>query len=380
MCLHQLRIGRKTEESNSVNNLCFSPSDILDFTWDKYQRKVSRLNHPVVVAWELTRACDLRCIHCGAEAGEPAEDELSTEEALRAIDNMTEAGTKHLLIAGGEPLVRKDIFTLAEYGSKRLSVGINTNGFSLDRSVAERLRDAGVNQIRVSLDGATSETHDLIRGKGSFERAVEAIQTCVSRGFPDVGIEATISSLNYDELPDMVKLASDLGVSVFEAGDMAPIGRAKKLAHLCLSKKQRGEMLAFLAEIQSTIPTLTITSELPHIFIVNEEMQNKCTDPYSKDVSLGCGAGIVGAGLTADGKIVPCPAGLKIEVGNIRKDRLKDVWANSLLLKKLQSREVTGKCGRCEYQYACGGCRGAAAMAGDFMGEDPGCWYEPTLK
>jgi len=363
-----------------MKRLCLSPSDVLDFTWDKYQRKVSRLNHPVVIAWGLTSACDLHCIHCAVDAGEPNKDELSTEEALMAIDNMAEAGTKHLLIAGGEPLLRKDIFTIAEYAANSLSVGINTNGFSLDRSAAQKLRDSGVNQVRVSLDGAKPETHDMIRGKGSFERAVEAIRICVGLGFPDVGIEATISLLNYDEMPDMVRLASDLGVGVFEAGDMAPAGRAKKLAHLCLSKEQRGEMLRFLAEMQETIPSLIITSELPHIFIVSEEMQNKCTDIYSKDVSLGCGAGIVGAGLTVDGKIVPCPLGLQVEIGDIRKDRLKDVWANSELLKRLQSREVTGKCGRCEYQYACGGCRGAAAIAGDPMGEDPGCWYEPDLR
>ena len=367
-------------KEEEIAHLGFSPSDILDFTWDKYQRKVSRLNHPVVIAWALTHACDLRCIHCVVEAGEPAEYELSTEEAFMAIDNMAEAGTKHLLIAGGEPLVRKDIFALAEYASKRLSVGINTNGFSLNRSVAQRLKDAGVNQIRISLDGAKSKTHNSIRGKDSFERAVEAIETCVSLGFPDVGIEATISLLNYEELPEMIKLASDLGVGVFEAGDMAPVGRAKKLVHLCLSIEQRGEMLRFLAEIQEAIPTLIITSELPHIFIVNKKMQNTCIDPYSKKVSLGCGAGIVGAGLTVDGKIVPCPLGLVAEVGDIRRDRLKDVWVNSPLLKKLQSRKVGGKCGRCEYQYACGGCRGAAAIAGDPMGEDPGCWYEPALK
>jgi len=362
-----------------MNDLCFAPSDILEFTWDKYQRKVSRLDYPVVIAWEITRACDLHCIHCAAEAGEKAAYELSTEEALKAIDNMVEAGTRHLLIAGGEPLIREDIFTLVEYASKRLSVGINTNGFSLNMSMAERLKDVGVNQIRISLDGAKAKTHDLFRGKGSFERAIEAIETCVSLDFPDVGIEAVISSLNYDELPDMIKLASDLGVRVFEAGDMAPIGRAKKLAHLCLSKEQRGEMMRFLAEIQRSIANLIITSELPHIFIVNEDLQNKCMDPYLRDVSLGCGAGIVGAGLTVDGKIVPCPLGLQVEVGDIRRDRLKDIWTNSTLLKKLQSREVTGKCGKCEYQYACGGCRGAAAMAGDPMGEDPGCWYEPAL-
>ncbi|MDY6857557.1 MAG: radical SAM protein [Thermodesulfobacteriota bacterium] len=363
-----------------MNDLCFSPADIQEFTWDKYQRKVSVLNRPVVIAWGLTKACDLKCIHCGVEAGKPVRDELSTEDALKAIDNMAEAGTKHLLLAGGEPLLREDIFTLAEYASKRVSVGINTNGFSLNRSTAKRLRDCGVNQMRISLDGAKPKTHDRIRGNGSFEKAVSAIETCITLGFPDVGIEATIFSLNYDELPDMVKLSCDLGVGVFEAGDLAPVGRAKKLAHLCLSKEQRKEMLRFLAEIQETLPTLIITSELPHIFIVNKNMQNTCIDPYSKDVSLGCGAGIVGAGLTVDGKIVPCPLGLQVEIGDIKRDRLKDIWVNSPFLKRLQSREVTGKCGRCEYQYACGGCRGAAAMAGDFMGEDPGCWYEPALE
>ena len=363
-----------------MKDLCFSPPDILEFTWDKYQRRVSRLDHPVVIAWALTMACDLRCIHCAAEAGEPAPDELTTEEALRAIDNMAEAGTKHLLIAGGEPLLRDDLYTLAEYASKRLSVGINSNGFSLSRAVAQRLRDAGVNQVRISIDGAKEKTHDTFRGKGSFRRAVEAVNTCVDMGFPDVGIEATISLLNYDELPDMIRLASDLGVGVFEAGDMAPMGRAQNLAHLCLSREQRGEMLKLLAELQETLPTLIITSELPRIFAVSQRMQSSCADPYSNDVALGCGAGIVGAGLMVNGKIVPCPLGLQVEIGDIRTDRLKDIWANSPLLKRLQSRQVSGKCGRCEYQYACGGCRGTAALAGDPMGEDPGCWYEPALR
>ena len=134
-----------------MKDFCLSPVDIHDATWYKYQNKVSRLNRPVVIAWGLTNACDLHCIHCAVEAGKPAENELSTEEALRAIDNMVEARTRHLLMAGGEPLVRKDIFTLAEYASKKLSVGINTNGFSLNTDVAQRLRDAGVNQIASTL-------------------------------------------------------------------------------------------------------------------------------------------------------------------------------------------------------------------------------------
>jgi len=363
-----------------MNEPCLLPDDILDFTCNKFHRRVSILDHPVVVVWEITHACDLRCIHCGVDAGIPGEKELSTEEGLMAIDNIIEACAKHLLMAGGEPLMRKDIFTLAKHASKSLSVGINTNGFSLTRSVGERLRDAGVNQIRVSLDGAESMTHDLIRGKGSFKRAVEAIEICVGLGFPDVGIEATISSLNYSELPEMVKLAFDLNVVVFEAGDMAPIGRGKDLSHLCLSKEQRGEMMELLVEIQGVYPGLMITSELPHILIANKELQNSCSDPYSKDISIGCGAGVVGVGIGVDGMVVPCPVGLKMEIGNIRRERLRDIWSNSSILKILQSRKVTGKCGRCEYQYACGGCRGAAAMNGDFMGDDPNCWHEPALK
>ncbi|MBI2877186.1 MAG: radical SAM protein, partial [Candidatus Tectomicrobia bacterium] len=227
----------------------YAPGDILDFSFNKYQQEVLRLKRPLLIVWEVTHACDMSCRHCGVDAGRPLEDELTTAEALRVIDELGSMGLQHLLFAGGEPLVRPDLLQLAAHGARYFSVGINTNGYRLDGPLAERLREAGVNQVRISLDGADAPTHDYLRREGSFARAVAAVKHCLAQEFPEVGIQATLSQWNYAQLPALIELAAGLGVRVFEAREFFPTGRGKEMAHLALSHAQREEMFAYLAEM-----------------------------------------------------------------------------------------------------------------------------------
>lgn len=357
----------------------YAPEDILDFSFNKYHQEVLRLKGPLLMAWEVTHACDMSCRHCGVDAGQPLEDELTTAEALRVIHELGKIGLRHLLFAGGEPLVRPDILDLAAYGASLFSVGINTNGYSLDLRLAEKLRQAGVNQIRISLDGADAPTHDYLRREGSFERAVAAVKHCLSQDFPEVGIQATLSQWNYPQLPALIEMAADLGVRVFEAREFFPVGRGKSMAHLALSHAQREEMFDYLAEMQQKLSRPIITSEDPYLFLANGELQGLCLNPHLRELCLGCGAGILGGALKPNGQVTPC-GGVNLVIGDLRHDSFAEIWSNSEALKVLRERDFSGKCGRCEYKYTCGGCRALAFAHGDLAGEDPRCWHQPLLR
>ncbi|MHC1566519.1 MAG: radical SAM protein [Candidatus Syntropharchaeia archaeon] len=354
----------------------FAPEDILDFTQDKYNRIVRRISKPVFATFEITNACNLRCAHCGINSGVSLKDELNTEDACRMIDQLCDAGTKFLMFIGGEPLFRKDFLEIAEYASIFLSVGINTNGILLNKEYARKLKDIGIYNVKVSFDG---KSHDALRGKGSYKKALDAIKACLDVGIPYVQIEATISRMNFDELPEMIEMAKDLGVHVFEANEFLPIGRGKNFPDLVLTKEQRKRMYEYLYEKKEEIDTPIILSEPPYKFLCfNEQLKEMCFDPFSEEKSIGCGAGIISMGISANGKVMPCPV-LRIEVGDLRKTDLRVIWEESEVLRKLRERKLLhGKCGRCEFKFVCGGCRGVAyAETGDFLGEDPRCWYEP---
>ncbi|MDO8473123.1 MAG: radical SAM protein [Dehalococcoidia bacterium] len=360
----------------------FDPEDIHDFTQAKFERNIPRFARgPVDVTWEVTNACNLRCRQCFLpDAGRPMPDELTLEEGYRLLDNLAEAGVKSLLFSGGEPLSRPDLEELATYASGRMKVWLQTNGWLLEEK-AESLKKLGFEQVQVSLDGAVAETHDWFRGKGSFDRAVRGIRRCVELGFPSVGIAATISRRNIDEVPRMVDQALDMGVRAFETLSFMPSGRGATMSDMVLSTEQRSGLYRFLAEKQQQLESrMVVGSEEPFMYIKSKKLLDACAHPTSKAVGIGCGAGLLGCAVKPNGKVFPC-VGVPVEIGDLRIERLKDVWRDSAVLKKLRNRrEVKGKCGRCEYKFVCSGCRGAAYVAtGDIMGGDPTCWHEPRL-
>jgi len=351
--------------------------DILYFSQHKFESRIGRFEgRPLHVTWEITNACNLHCSHCFVpDVGRPLPDELDTQQAYHIVDNIAESGAESLLFSGGEPLLREDLLEIARHASSSLSLSLQTNGYFLEER-AEQLKDVGFSQIQVSLDGASAETHDYLRGKGSYQRALKGISKCIDLRFPSMGIAATIHVRNYDELPQMVELALDLGSDVFEARAFGAAGKGRQMAHLSLSQEQRRRMYEYLAQKQSELAR--IWSEDPYIILVSAAAKEACVDPHNPAVGLGCAAGILGCAITASGKVIPC-VGLRVEIGDLRRERLGDIWKHSPLLKAMRNRrKLTGKCGRCEYRYLCGGCRAAAYYAyGDVMAEDPLCWHQP---
>ncbi|MHC1636271.1 MAG: radical SAM protein [Candidatus Methanospirareceae archaeon] len=349
--------------------------DFLDFTRDKYIRLVKRAT-PIYGAWEITNACNLRCKNCGFDSGEAMEGELSTEEALDLVDNIKEAGTASLMILGGEPTVRKDLLEIISYASLFMSVAINTNGVLVDKNYARRLADAGLHQVKVSLDGAKADTHDAYRGKGTYDKAIEAIKACKAAGIPSVVIETTISKHNYDELEDIVKLALRLGVWIV-VNEFIPFGRGAYRADLLLDKERRRRMQEYLLRMKKEMGGWKINFEDRYIISKDEEAKEALGDPFCKAVCVGCFAGIFGYGIRPNGEVIPCPV-LRKGVGNLKEEKLRDIWKNSEMLKTLRNRDkLKGKCGTCVYRFVCGGCRGRTySLTGDFMAEDPLCWVE----
>lgn len=359
----------------------FDEEDFLEFTEYKYKKWLKRVR-PISAAWEITNACNLSCKYCGLDSGKPIEGELSTEEALDLIDNISDGGTLSLMILGGEPTLRKDLIEIINYASLFMSVGINTNGIFLDKDYAEKLANAGLHEVKISLDGAKAETNDVNRGKGSYKKAIEAIKACKASNIPSVVIETTISNQNYEELVEIIKLASHLAVSIV-VNEFIPFGRGKHRKDLVLEKDKRREMQKYLKEKREEKGIRRIGFEERYIICEDEEAKDKLGDPFSRAVSVGCTAGIFSYGIKADGTVIPCPC-LRKEIGNLKEETLKDIWKNSETLKMLRDRDkLKGKCGACIYRFVCGGCRGRTYHIkgevgeegeGDFMAEDPLCW------
>ena len=361
--------------------LTLSPEDILDFTQSKYQGELMRFKEPHFGFWEMTYSCNLRCGHCGLAAGTPRSDELDSAEALAILDNISESDTRYLLLLGGEPLIRKDFIDIAEYASRRFHVSVCTNGILIDRVYAEKMKDAGVQMVLLSLDGATAKTHDSLRGDGAFEKAIQGLENALDAGL-HVCIMYAVSKKNLHELPETLKLAQDYDINCFQANDFLPFGRGENISDQALSKEQRESMCKYLAErrLRAESPVASLPDD-PFWFIQFEgELMENCFDPLSDFTVIGDTAGILCYGIKPNGKVIPFPT-LRIDIGDLRDESLRQIWNNSEVIHTLREREnLRGKCGRCEYKFVCGGNRGVAYhYSGDIMAEDPRCWYEPSL-
>jgi len=359
---------------------------------------------PFLIVWNFTKQCNLRCKHCYENAGpKPAPDELTTEEGKKAIDEFAEAGVVALSFSGGEPLMRKDFFEVAKYAAdKEFYVSVATNGTLITEKIAQKMKDAGVQYAEISLDGF-EKTHDEFRGiPGVWRRSVEGIKNCVKVGL-DTGVATTATRYNLKEIPKLAEFVEkDLHARRFIVFNFIPVSRGKEIISQDLTPKEREELLDFLysklidtnckLDAFSTAPQYAVTS-FKYAFgpVVPTHFTNKAAMEtlQGRTKSLtefigGCGAGRLYCGMEPNGDIEPCVF-IPIKVGNIREERLVDIWRNSPVLKKIRNRDVFKGCGECEYKNICGGCRARAyAYFNDLQGPDPGCsingkyWDEVT--
>lgn len=323
---------------------------------------------PRMVSWNITGRCNLRCPHCFLDAGAPRENELETERCFSLVDEMASAGVEMLIISGGEPLLRRDLFEIARHASKKMVVVLGTNGLRVTEGVAEELKASGVVGVGISLDSRSPERHDAFRGlPGAWEGAVRGMRSCVSQRVPVV-VNTTVLPMNLGELPGLVELAMNVGAFSSQFYFLVCTGRGEKLTDL--TPEQYEGALASVLDLQARHPGHAIRVRCaPYVARL----------AYGRGSPLaggGCGAGTGYCRVTPEGNVTPCPY-LPLVAGNVKEKRFTEIW-ESEVFAVLRTQEFSGRCGPCEFKTFCGGCRARAfATTGDFMGEDPWCTYEP---
>jgi radical SAM protein with 4Fe4S-binding SPASM domain len=355
-------------------------------------KKPLNIYAPFLVVWDFTHKCNLNCKHCYSNSGATRETELSTEEALKVVDQLADAGVIALAFSGGEPLSRKDFFEVASYAAKRgLYVSVATNGTLLTKENVRKIKQAKINYVEVSIDGATAETHDSFRGVPSaFEKAVAGLKNCVEEDLCAC-IATTATKSNIDEMPEILDLAEKIGAERFTYFNFIPTGRGKEHYDQDLSPEERENLMLHLLDRMSKgykVTILTTAPQLARVALQCQEpgdmatmsMAHMQTVKVSKkamplaDFIGGCGAGRLYCSLSPQGDVHPCVF-LPVNVGNLKKEKFLDIWLNSQLFNALRNRNnLKGACGKCDYKYICGGCRARAkAYKKDIMASDLGC-------
>ncbi len=339
-----------------------------------------------IVAWELTRSCNLNCVHCRASSNfGPNPQELDTLQAMDILDQIREVGKPIIILTGGEPLLRKDIFELADYGTKKgLRMVLATNGTLITPDITKRIRESGIKRVSISLDGATRESHDAFRQvNGAFDRAMKGISYLKEQGI-EFQINTTITRYNLSELEGVFNLAAHLEATAHHIFLLVPTGRAKEMVNQQLNAREYEDSLHWFCQQQDNVPLQLKATCAPQYYrIIRQEAHSKGQKVNSKTHSLdavtrGCLAGISYCFISNEGIVQPCGY-LELNSGDLRESTFSDIWRKSSIFADLRNfSKYKGKCGRCEYINVCGGCRARAyAATGDYLSEEPLCAYNP---
>jgi mycofactocin radical SAM maturase len=354
---------------------------------DGQARNAGTLSAPLSVLWEVTRECNLKCKHCLIDAGKREQNEMSLEEVKKTIRQLAAMKVFKITFGGGEPLVRPDFFDILDYASRfHFGIKLTTNGILVDDNLLKRLKDTNVFSVQVSVDGL-KQTHDAFRGdKNAFERATAALKAFSDAGYWTL-MSTAITRYNVNELEALVDLAVQCGATSFKPSPFIPIGRGKENVE---------ELAITLSEIKNLAKTMLRKKE-EYKGIIDMQIDGLfpwLSGPCSAGISdtiegpsrVGCSAGVSDVVITPSGDILPCPFLRNFAAGNIRKNSLKDIWNNSEIFnvfRNLQSNQLEGKCGDCEYvpHYCQGGCRAAAYIwSGNLFAPDPHCWKDLIVR
>ena len=339
-----------------------------------------------LVAWETTRRCNLACKHCRAVAEDhPYENELDTKEAFALLDQIREVGTPIIILTGGEPLLREDIFDIAAYGTKiGLRMVMAPNGTLLTEDNVSKLKDSGIKRISVSLDGADASTHDNFRGLASaFDDALRGIAIARKAGL-EFQINTTITKTNLDEIPKILRLAEDLGAVALHIFLLVPTGRGKYIVDSAIDAQEYEQTLNWFYDQQDKTSLQLKATCAPHYYRIlrqraHAEGKKVSFASHGLDaVTRGCLAGTGFCFVSHVGRVQTCGF-LDVTCGDIRQQSFADVWENSPVFNELRDfSKLEDKCGICEYKQVCGGCRARAYEAtGSYLAEEPLCSYQP---
>jgi heme b synthase len=339
-----------------------------------------------LVAWEMTRACNLACVHCRAGACPDADPEqLTTEEGRGLIDAISKVGKPILIMTGGEPLMRSDFFELARYAtSQGLRAVLATNGVLVTAEIAREIAAVGIPRVSISVDGPTAVEHDAFRKvPGAFEGSLKGIENLRSAGV-SVQINATLTRRNRHQLAGIMKLAEDIGADAFHVFLLVPTGRAKDLAGEEMGPAEYEETLLEFYRLGRTSRLETKATCAPQYYrILRQQAKQDGIEVSEQTFGLnartrGCLGGLSFVFVSHKGELQPCGY-FDFQAGSIREREFADLWSNAPLFNDLRNFSLLeGKCGKCDYVRFCGGCRARAYEAtGRYMAEEPYCAHRP---
>lgn len=335
---------------------------------------------PYAISWNTTYQCNLRCSHCYLDTNaltRQSASELSTQEGFRLIDQMAELNPNLLLIlTGGEPLLREDIYDLASYASqKEMMVVLGTNGNLIDDDNARKLKESGVAGIGISLDSIVPERHDKFRGiPGAWDDTLNGIEACRRQGI-EFQIQTTVTCENFHEIPDIIEFSYNLGAKVFHLFFLVCTGKGQDMTDI--TSQQYDQALHQLYEIQKKYQEKMMVGAkcAPHYRRIVYE--HDTTSPLIRAYAGGCPAGTHYCRITPEGDVTPCPYMPNVS-GNVREKSFGEIWKSTADFQTLRNARLNGRCGVCEFQYICKGCRARAlATTGNQMDEDAWCDYAP---
>ena len=391
---------------------------------------------PRLIFWEVTKGCNLRCIHCRATATELASpNDLSTPRALDIISQIADFCSPILVLSGGEPLYRPDIFQLSRFATEKgIRVALATNGTLVTKEVARKIVDSGVRRVSISLDGADATTHDTFRGiPGAFEAAIYGLRNLKELGM-SVQINMTIARHNAKQLPAVLDLSRELGADALHTFLLVPVGCGVDIAESQMVPPQEYEAMLNWFYDRSLEGGIELKATCaPHYYRVARqrrvadrqiaatlsraaEGEPRSIGPtdmmmpggtgvviHPKDspvpvrpsvhpahggaaghpgemsaMTKGCLAGTGVCFISHEGEVFPCGY-LPALAGDLRKIPFAEIWNHSVVFNDLRDdNKLEGKCGCCEFRHVCMGCRARAfAATGNYMSEEPFCVYTP---
>jgi heme b synthase len=340
-----------------------------------------------LVAWEVTRECNLSCIHCRAASQRgDYPGELGTEKCMDILDQISLVGNPIVILTGGEPLLREDIFHLAQYGTQiGLRMVMATNGTLLTPGILENVRASGIKRLSISLDGAEEDQHDKFRKMpGAFRGAMEGIRLLREAGI-EFQINTTVTRHNVRHVKDILDLAVRLGAVAHHLFLLVPTGRAKEMVNQEIDALAYEKLLRWFYRMSHKVPLQLKATCAPHYYrILRQEARAAGArvdyESYGLDaVTRGCLGGTSFCFISNHGIVQPCGY-LDLNCGDLNESTFQSIWEGSEIFNRLRDFSAyKGKCGRCEYLRFCGGCRARAFEAtGDFLAEEPLCAYQPS--
>ena len=332
-----------------------------------------------LISWNLTRRCNLHCAHCylGAEQSDAGRGDLSTDQALQIVEKISAyCPGAMLILTGGEPLLREDLWQIATAATKHGLVPVlGTNGALINANVVTQIKAAGIQGVGISLDSIHPDSHDRFRGQpGAWAKTMAGVDEMVRQGV-EFQLQFTVTKNNYSEIPQLIELARQKGAKAANVFFLVCTGRGQKMTDI--SAEQYEKMLTYLVQAEDTFAGEIMVRArcAPHFLRIAAEENPDAS--IMRGMTSGCIAGSGYFRITPEGDVTPCPY-IPETVGNLLTEPLSLLWEDDTMMRSLRQPVYNGKCAACSYQEVCGGCRARALSAeGDLMGEDPWCSYQP---